>query len=168
MASLKYLAAYSPNVQAQVQTLLSENRLGEFLLARHPVTHEIATDKALREYVMQLKNEYLKSAPVLSKVIYDGKLHVINNALGTHSYVARVQGSKLKSKNEIRISSIFKKAPELFLRMIAVHELAHIKEKEHNKRFYQLCEYMLPDYHQLEFEMRLYLTQLENHGPLYR
>lgn len=52
--------------------------------------------------------------------------------------------------------------------MIAVHELAHIKEKEHNKRFYQLCEYMLPDYHQLEFEMRLYLTQLENHGPLYR
>ncbi|WP_317628143.1 YgjP-like metallopeptidase domain-containing protein [Colwellia psychrerythraea] len=27
---------------------------------------------------------------------------------------------------------IFKKAPEAFLTMIVVHELAHLKEKEHN------------------------------------
>ncbi len=51
--------------------------------------------------------------------------------------------------------------------MIAVHELAHIREKEHNKAFYQLCEHMQPDYHQLEFEMRVYLTQLETHGSIY-
>ena len=51
--------------------------------------------------------------------------------------------------------------------MIVVHELAHLKEKEHNKAFYQLCQYMLPDYHQLEFEMRLYLTHLEVDGALY-
>ncbi|MNR54207.1 hypothetical protein D3C85_1743520 [compost metagenome] len=42
--------------------------------------------------------------------------------------------------------------------MIVVHELAHLKEHEHNKAFYKLCEYMLPDYHQLEFDLRLYLT----------
>jgi len=42
--------------------------------------------------------------------------------------------------------------------MIVVHELAHLKETEHNKAFYQLCEYMLPDYHQREFDLRLYLT----------
>lgn len=49
--------------------------------------------------------------------------------------------------------------------MIVVHELAHLKEKGHNKAFYKLCEHMLPDYHQREFEMRLYLTQLELSGP---
>jgi predicted metal-dependent hydrolase len=42
--------------------------------------------------------------------------------------------------------------------MIVVHELAHLKELDHNKAFYQLCQYMLPDYHQLEFDLRVYLT----------
>jgi hypothetical protein len=51
--------------------------------------------------------------------------------------------------------------------MIVVHELAHIKEKEHNKAFYKLCMHMEPDYHQLEFDTRLYLTHLELFGELY-
>jgi len=78
-----------------------------------------------------------------------------------------VQGGKLKAKNEIRIASVFKRAPLEFLRMITVHELAHLKEKEHNKAFYKLCNYMEPSYHQLELDMRLYLTQIELNGRLY-
>jgi predicted metal-dependent hydrolase len=57
--------------------------------------------------------------------------------------------------------------PEAFLKMIVVHELAHLKEKEHNRAFYQLCEHMLPEYHQLEFDTRVYLTQLDLSGSLY-
>ena len=45
--------------------------------------------------------------------------------------------------------------------MIVVHELAHLKELDHNKAFYQLCEYMLPEYHQREFDLRVYLTWRE-------
>ena len=103
----------------------------------------------------------MKKSPPISKVIYDTKIHVIHGALGTHSYVSRNQGGKLKNKNEIRIAAVFKNVPVALLKMIVVHELAHLKEKEHNKAFYQLCEHMLPDYHQLELEMRMYLTQLE-------
>lgn len=165
--ALKYISAYPVSVQKQVETLLEENRLGEFLLKRYQTTHSISNDKALRDYVMELKNQYLKSSAPISKVVYDGKLHVVNNALGTHSYVSRIQGSKLKSKNEIRISSLFKNTPDAFLKMITVHELAHLKEKEHNKSFYQLCQYMLADYHQIEFEVRLYLIYLEQHGSLW-
>jgi len=44
--------------------------------------------------------------------------------------------------------------------MIVVHELAHLKERAHDKAFYALCTHMAPDYHQLEFDLRLYLTQL--------
>ena len=69
-----------------------------------------------------------------------------------------MQGSKLKSKREIRIASLFKETPPEFLRMIAVHELAHLKERSHDKAFYKLCTYMEPRYHQLEFEVRVYLT----------
>jgi hypothetical protein len=46
-------------------------------------------------------------------------------------------------------------------------ELAHSREKQHNKTFYKLCEYMEPDYHQLEFDMRLYLTYLDLAEKIY-
>jgi predicted metal-dependent hydrolase len=161
MTPLKYLSGYAPELQQQVQSMLDENTLETFLKKKHPVLHEIRSDAALRDYIIALKNQYMKKSPPISKVVYDNKIHVIQGALGTHSYVSRKQGVKLQRKNEIRIATVFKKVPEGLLNMIVVHELAHLKEKEHNKAFYKLCENMLPDYHQREFEMRLYLTMLE-------
>ena len=72
-----------------------------------------------------------------------------------------MQGGKLKAKHEIRVATLFRNLPEEFLRMIVVHELAHLKEKEHNKAFYGLCQRMEPQYHQYEFDLRLYLTHLD-------
>ncbi len=164
----QYFKHCSPEVIAQVQALVDQNRLADFLLGRYPQTHQVANDQDLRAYVVSVKKQYLRKSAPLSKVVYDNKLHVVHHALGLHSYVARVQGSKLKSKNEIRISDVFQKAPEAFLNMIVVHELAHLKEKDHNKAFYRLCQHMLPDYHQLEFDTRLYLLQLETGGLIYK
>ena len=62
------------------------------------------------------------------------------------------------------MASLFREAAPEFLQMIVVHELAHLKEAEHNKAFYKLCEYMLPGYHQLEFDLRVYLTWRELPG----
>ena len=42
--------------------------------------------------------------------------------------------------------------------------LAHLKEPQHDKAFYALCQHMEPDYHQLEFDLRLWLTALEVEG----
>ena len=164
---LKYLSTYSAQIQTQVQQMLEQKKLAQYLLAKYPNTHQISNDKALRTYVMTLKNQYLKKSSPLSQIKFDDKIHIINNALGLHTYVSRVQGNKLKSKHEIRIGSLFKKSPEDFLAMIVVHELAHLKEKEHNKAFYKLCQSMLPDYHQLELDLRIYLTQLEELGSIY-
>ena len=86
---------------------------------------------------------------------------MIQHALGQHTYISRVQGGKLKAKHEIRVATLFKAVPEPFLKMITVHELAHLKEKDHNKAFYNLCQLMEPQYHQYEFDLRLYLTHLE-------
>jgi len=163
----KYLAQYPPTVLKQVNELVQQDKLADFLLKRHPKPHYISNDECLRDYVLVLKNQYMKKSSPLSKVIYDRKLQLVHNALGLHSYVSRVQGGKLKSKNEIRVAAVFKKTSADLLNMIVVHELAHLKEKEHNKAFYRLCEHMLPAYHQLEFEMRLYLIQLELAGSIY-
>ncbi len=165
--TLKYLSHYSNDIQQQVMKLIKEEKLQSYLLGQFPVPHEITTDKALRQYTLALKQQFLKKSAPLSQVKYDDKIHIVNNALGLHTYVSRVQGNKLKSKNELRIGSLFKKAPEALLKMIVVHELAHLKEKDHNKAFYKLCEHMLPDYHQLELMTRIYLTEFENNGDIY-
>ena len=161
---MKYLQAYPDNVKNQVKDLLCGNGLGALLLKKYAQPHGVRTDRALYDYVMGLKNEHLRSSAPLSRVAFDAKLHVVAHALGTHTTVSRVQGSQLKSKREIRIATLFKEVPEPFLKMITVHELAHIKERAHDKAFYKLCEHMQPDYHQLEFDVRLYLTHLEASG----
>ncbi|MDA8622021.1 DUF45 domain-containing protein [Psychrosphaera sp.] len=164
---LKYISHYPGSIVESVQHLVDTNKLTAYLIKKYPHPHHFNNDKLLREYVLELKNQYLKKSQPISKVEYDNKLHVIKNALGTHTSVARVQGAKLKRKYEIRISSIFKNAPQEFLAMIVVHELAHFKESDHNKAFYKLCEYMLPNYHQLELDVRIYLTHLELIGEVY-
>lgn len=163
-----YLAPYPIGLSEQVSRLLKQNRLGELLLQKYPQAHAIRTDKALYDYATTLKNEHLRNAGTLSKVVFDNSLHIIKNALGTHTRVSRVQGSQLKAKREIRVAALFKDMPLEFLRMIVVHELAHTKERQHDKAFYQLCQHMEPDYHQLEFDLRVYLTYLEAGGlPLW-
>jgi predicted metal-dependent hydrolase len=167
MPTHKYLRNYPPALIARVESLIKDNQLASYLLQRYPQPHDIANDNDLRDYVTALKNKHMKKSQPLSKIVYDTKLHVVHNALGLHSYVTRVQGGKLKSKNELRVSAVFKNTPEAFLNMIVVHELAHLKETEHNKAFYRLCLHMLKDYHQLELDMRLYLIHLELNGSLY-
>ncbi len=164
---LKYLSHYSQEIRSQVQNLIDTDTLGERLLLKYPEAHTYSTDKSLYDYVMGIKNTHFRSSSPISKVLYDTKIRDLNSALGTHTFVSRVQGGKLKAKNEIRISHLFKKMPEPFLRMIVTHELAHLKEKEHNKSFYSLCTHIEPQYHQLEFEVRLYLTHLDLFGELY-
>ena len=138
MTTLKYLGGYSEHVQAQVRALIERDRLGDWVRDKYGERHEVRNDKALYEYTVALKDRYLRKTEPLNKVIYDNKLHVVRHALGTHTAISRVQGGKLKASREIRVATMFKATPPEFLRMIVVHELAHLKQYEHNKTFYQL------------------------------
>jgi predicted metal-dependent hydrolase len=162
--SLRYLQAYPDDLQLQVQKISQGPGLGAWLLSRHTQGHGVRTDSALYDYVMALKTEFLRQADPINKVSFDSKLHIIQHALGLHTTTSRIQGSKLKSKRDIKVAALFKDTPMAFLQMIAVHELAHLKVREHDKAFYKLCHHMAPDYAQSEFEMRVYLTHLDAGG----
>jgi predicted metal-dependent hydrolase len=161
MDPLKYLAGYPQDLQARVRALIEQDRLGAMLAEKYVQPHAVRSDGQLYDYVQALKEQYLRRSVPLGKVVYDSTLQVMKHALGTHTAISRVHGSRLKASREIRIATVFRDAPADFLKMIAVHELAHLKEADHNKAFYQLCMHMEPDYHQLEFDLRLYLTQME-------
>lgn len=157
MTTLKYIAHYPEQIQDQARLLISTDRLGDYITNKYPSQHEIQSDKALYDYINEIKSQYMRKSNPLSQVSYNSKLKVLKDALGIHTYQSRVQGNKLKAHNSITIASLFKEAPPEFLRMIVVHELAHFKEKEHSKAFYQLCRHMEPDYHQFELDTRLWL-----------
>ena len=164
MSALKYLQGYPATLLQQVQQLLDEQRLGAYLTQRYPGRHAVQSDKALYAYTVALKQEHLRNAPNLDKVLFDNRLDLTHRALGLHTAISRVQGGKLKAKKEIRVAALFKQAAPEFLQMIVVHELAHLKEQEHNKAFYQLCCRIEPHYHQLEFDVRAWLCLVDATG----
>ncbi|MGD9871571.1 MAG: M48 family metallopeptidase [Thauera sp.] len=159
-----YLAGYPAHLQQQVLTLIEQGRFAAALQRRYPKAHSVRSDSALYDYVQALKAEHLRSAPPLGKVRFDNTLHVIRNALGTHTAISRVQGTRLQAKREIHVATLFRTVPEEFLRMIVVHELAHLRVRDHDKAFYQLCLHMEPDYHQYEFDLRAYLVYRDAGG----
>ena len=161
MGTLRYLQGYPDHLQSRVREAVAAGGLGRWLAERYPERHDVHSDKALYAYTMALKQAHLRHAPGIDKVLYDAKLDVVKNALGLHTAISRVHGGRLKAKKEIRVAAVFRQAPAAFLETIVVHELAHLKEIEHNKAFYQLCEHMQPDYHQREFDLRVYLTWRE-------
>ena len=161
MVSLKYLQGYPAPLLQQVHQLIDDGQLGPMLRKRYPQAHEIRSDKALFDYTQDLKSRHMRNAAPLNLVRYDAKLKILQHALGTHTRAPQQQGTRMKMRREIRVASLFREAPAEFLKMIVVHELAHLKEPEHDKAFYGLCHHMAPDYAQLEFDTRLWLTQLD-------
>lgn len=159
MQALRFIHHYPETLVTQVRHLVEQGKLRQTLERRYPQSsHAVQTDAQLYEYVQKIKAQGMRSAGPLAKVCYDAKMQLLDNALGQNRLVSRVQGQRLKSKQEIRIASLLKQLPEPLLRMVVVHELAHLREKEHNKAFYQLCEHMEPQYHLLEFDLRLFLV----------
>lgn len=167
MQPLPYLTGYAPSIVDQVRGMLDRDELGAWLLAKYPRCHPYRNETALYGYAQELKSRHMRQAPTLAKVVYDPKLHVLHNALGIHRKTSRMHGSRLSAKNEIRIAAVFRRTPQDFLDMILVHELAHLREVDHNRAFYQLCRHMAPDYDRMELDARIYLTYRDCVGELY-
>lgn len=152
-----YLAGYSEELRDKALRLRREGVLETRLMERYGLGHAITNNAALYEFTQELKREHLRSSPPLSKVRFDDKISTLHRAFGLHTYAVRVQGGNLKAQNQISIASLFKELPLEFLRMVVVHELAHLRHKEHDKAFYRLCEHMEPEYMRYELDLRLLL-----------
>ena len=161
MSLLKYLQGYPPGLQQQISDMMSKGELGPWLARRYPLKHEVRSDTALFDYTQDLKARFMRNAVPLNKVCFDAKLKIVQHALGTHTRAPKQQGAKTKMRREIRVASLFRESAPEFLKMIVVHELAHLKELEHDKAFYSLCHHMEPEYAQLEFDSRVWLTHLD-------
>lgn len=157
----RYFTGYPEQIISQVIQLIDNDKHGAYLIKKYPYAHTISSDKSLYSYATELKKRYLKNAPPFGRAAFKKQGDMVTNALGTHTY--RMQGKT--RKHDLAINSDLLCAPEELLKALVVHELAHFKEKDHNKSFYQLCCHMEPQYHQLELDLRIFcvlVTQGKN------
>ena len=155
-----YFSAYSEQIKAQILSLLKSGQLSRYFLNKYPEKHQLKSEKQLFEYTNKLKQHYLKHAAKLDSVKYHKQQDLVLNALGTHTFKRHQQGNRLRAQHHIAISNQLKDAPEPIIRALIVHELAHFREKEHNKNFYRLSCHMEPNYYQLELDLRLFSVML--------
>lgn len=160
--NLPYLAGYPQEIIDAVATRIQDQSLGAYLRRKYPKPNSLRSDTQLIEFVQGLKDRFMKKAPPLHKITWDAKMRDLRGALGLNTLSQKMQGRKIKSSYEIRIAALFKNAPAELLNMICVHELAHLKERDHNKAFYQLCMHMEPNYAILELDTRIYMTYMEH------
>lgn len=154
---IDYLGGFPDEFRTKAEALHRDGKLLPLVLGRHEPPHTVTNNALLYRYVQDMKAQHMKSAPPLGKVRYCSKISTVHNALGLHTYAVRVQGKKLKRKNELRVGTVFSEAPADFLEMIVVHELAHLRHRDHDRAFYRLCCHMQPDYHRVEADVRLWL-----------
>ena len=135
-APSRYLAGYAPELLGQVRELIAQGRLAESLERRYPERHDVCSDGALYDYVAAQKSRYMRNAGPLAKVVYDKRLASSTAGSGdAHDWFA---GARRQPQDQTRDPhrQPVRQAPAAFLWMIVVHELAHLKEREHGKPFY--------------------------------
>ena len=62
-ATPNYLAGYPAHLTESVQRLIERDQLGKVLRQKYPEVHQVRTDKALYDYVQEIKATYLRNAP---------------------------------------------------------------------------------------------------------
>lgn len=154
---LSFLEEYSQEEQSEIRSLMEEGKLESYINARYPEKHDIITDKALFTYTQGIRKKYMKKCPPAHKVVFDDKNETAYNALGDKDNELILTDNGHKIKNVMRIASLFKTAPAELFYMVVVHELAHLKDREHSRNFYRLCEHMDNDYYEHENDLKLYL-----------
>ncbi len=70
---------------------------------------------------------------------------------------AQTRFGSCSSKNNLSFSFRLMLYPQSVIDYVVVHELAHIKEKNHSKSFYSVVSSVLPDYKKIEKMMKEYI-----------
>lgn len=113
---LKYLHHYPQSVLAKIQQLITEERLGSWLLAKYPERHSVRNNKALYDYTITLKNQYLRKSPPLNKVMFDGKIGQAHKASGSTLPDQWFMAENLKLVERYSLAHCFKTHLKSFLK----------------------------------------------------
>lgn len=140
-------------VLARAPRLLSQERIDAFVaahgdwIARHRALQseraKLAPPAATPEEVERLK---ARARTLLPQMVaqWSGRMGLLPTGLRVTT--ARKRYGSCSAKNSLCFSCFLMNSPEAAIELVVVHELCHIREKNHGPGFYALLERYLPDY----------------------
>ena len=125
--------AFVASHEAWIQAHLEQQRQRAASAPPLPTPEEITTLKARARAILPEKVSY-----------WSLKMGV--RPTGLKITTARKRYGSCSGKNSLCFSCFLMNCPEEAIDLVVVHELCHIREKNHGPRFYALLEQYLPDY----------------------
>ena len=125
--------AFVSSHEAWIQTHLEQQRQRAASTPPPPTPEEIAALKARARAILPEKAAY-----------WSQKMGV--RPTGLKITTARKRYGSCSGKNSLCFSCFLMNCPEEAIDLVVVHELCHIREKNHGPRFYALLGQYLPDY----------------------
>ena len=125
--------AFVASHEAWIQAHLEQQRQRAASAPPPPTPEEITALKAEARAILPEKVAY-----------WSQKMGV--RPTGLKITTARKRYGSCSGKNSLCFSCFLMNCPEEAIDLVVVHELCHIREKNHGPRFYALLEQYLPDY----------------------
>ena len=125
--------AFVSSHEAWIQTHLEQQRQRMASAPPPPTPEDIAALKVRARAILPEKVSY-----------WSEKMGV--RPTGLKITTARKRYGSCSGKNSLCFSCFLMDCPEKAIDLVVVHELCHIREKNHGKGFYALLEQYLPDY----------------------
>ena len=125
--------AFVASHEAWIQSHLEQQRQRAASAPPPPTPEEITALKAKARAILPEKVSY-----------WSQKMGV--RPTGLKITTARKRYGSCSGKNSLCFSCFLMNCPEEAIDLVVVHELCHIREKNHGPRFYALLEQYLPDY----------------------
>lgn len=107
------------------------------------------------KYPSQISEDEAKFLIEKAKKILPDKVAYYSKLMNLYPTALKITAAKTRfgscsGKNSICFSYLLIRYPDEAIDYVVVHELAHIKHKNHSKAFYALIEKYLPDYKERE------------------
>lgn len=113
-----------------------------------------------KSYPKELSEKEIKALIEKARLVLPKKLSYYSRLMGLYPTAVKITAAKTRfgscgGKNSVCFSYRLMLYPEKAIDYVVVHELAHIKHKNHGKEFYALIEKYLPDYKERERLLKL-------------
>lgn len=130
-----------------------EYEAGTLYVAVQTVDEQVIAGKVVQWYRKQALLDFSRRLDLLS-----AKLGAPYSRLFLSN--ADTRWGSCNSKGEIRLNWRLIQAPPHIINYVAAHELAHLKEMNHSRRFWAVVESLCPDYRVAEAELKAWSVKL--------
>lgn len=138
------------NVIVRAPLRLKAEAIEEFLQKKSQWIERHVAERKARER-KEYTAEEIKQLKEKAAAYLPGRVALYGGRMGLSPTGIKITGARKRfgscsGKNSLCFSCFLMEYPPEFIDYVVVHELAHIREKNHSKSFYSLVESYLPDY----------------------